>query len=768
MRRFKPIGLVALIAAAAGPGAAAGQEADLAAFYGFRDLEVINVGRNAGPAICGDINADGRTDLVVVNNFASRLEVHFQKVNASPDAEPAPTTGINEFPEHWRYRRQNIAVNHFIDAVLPHDFDGDGLVDLIYAGRPAEIVFVRQAAPGDFEITRRHPVKDLSANRDAFKLSNVIGDSRPELLSLVKGEIFIWTLDGDNLGQPVKLLAGEGAVAFVIEDYNGDGRPDIAGILPENAAPVRMWFGAVEGGVATIGPQHRFEMPALREFDAVRLPGERAARIAVIERASKRIVMYDVENETTRRTGNREADLHVFSFTDAGNRKRDHAVVDVDGDGLLDLIATDTTANTVVVYRQAPGKGLQPAEPHPSLSELDYLVAGNVDDDPYAELFVLSEKEGVVGRCDAGPVGIPFPRPLSITEGMEPVALNLVWLESGPHVAAVTKSTRDYQIELLAMDGARTVVSLGKLSRSPETILALDADQDGRTDLLLFTRDKPMTMLYATSDGFALTESTSMGQYGLVKGATADNTAVFDVDGDDRPELLIAEKNYVRAVRYETSPPAGVSPGWQVVRQVNSSDASSNLVSVALLGQRIVAADKANNRLVMMQSVDGDWRETESIYVRGFSFSAIHAGAFSGDDQDNILAVGDDGFAVVRLSGERIVLSEFAAWRTSEENRYQHELTSGDLNGDGFTDLVSLDAGEQMCEIFTFTEARNMLYATGFQVFESKIFSSGEPREFQPRQSLIADVTGDGADDLVLLSHDRILIYPQMTEGNGW
>ena len=81
---------------------------------------------------------------------------------------------------------------------------------------------------------------------------------------------------------------------------------------------------------------------------------------------------------------------------------------------------------------------------------------------------------------------------------------------------------------------------------------------------------------------------------------------------------------------------------------------------------------------------------------------------------------------------------------------------------DGFTDLVSLDAGEQMCEIFTFTEAKRMLYATGFKVFESKLFSGGEPREYEPSECLIADITGDGANDIVLLAHDRVLIYPQM------
>jgi hypothetical protein len=97
----------------------------------------------------------------------------------------------------------------------------------------------------------------------------------------------------------------------------------------------------------------------------------------------------------------------------------------------------------------------------------------------------------------------------------------------------------------------------------------------------------------------------------------------------------------------------------------------------------------------------------------------------------------------------------------------QHELASGDVNGDGLIDLVSLDAGEQMCEIFTFTKTGRLLYAMGFQVFESRLFSGGEPREYQPSQAVIADVTGDRADDLILLAHDRILIYPQMTAPAG-
>jgi hypothetical protein len=31
----------------------------------------------------------------------------------------------------------------------------------------------------------------------------------------------------------------------------------------------------------------------------------------------------------------------------------------------------------------------------------------------------------------------------------------------------------------------------------------------------------------------------------------------------------------------------------------------------------------------------------------------------------------------------------------------------------------------------------------------------------EPREALVSDVTGDGKNDLVVVVHDRILVYPQ-------
>ncbi|MCH2161823.1 MAG: hypothetical protein MK085_08115, partial [Phycisphaerales bacterium] len=61
----------------------------------------------------------------------------------------------------------------------------------------------------------------------------------------------------------------------------------------------------------------------------------------------------------------------------------------------------------------------------------------------------------------------------------------------------------------------------------------------------------------------------------------------------------------------------------------------------------------------------------------------------------------------------------------------------------------------------SFSDLGKLHPMASFKIFESKIFSAGEPREFEPRQAIIVDVTGDGLNDMVLLAHDRILIYPQ-------
>jgi hypothetical protein len=195
---------------------------------------------------------------------------------------------------------------------------------------------------------------------------------------------------------------------------------------------------------------------------------------------------------------------------------------------------------------------------------------------------------------------------------------------------------------------------------------------------------------------------------------------------------------------------------------MNASRADAKLVALTVRGDTLVAADRENATLaVFAKDSAGKWTQSDEHPVTGFKFGPVRAGNFSGGTSEDVLLVGDDGFAIARLDGGRLALEEVANFRADRIQQVDHEVIAGDVNGDGFLDLVTLDAGEQSLGILSFSEGGKLLPMTRFRVFETRLFQAGEPREFEPSMALIGDFTGDGANDIVLLCHDRMLLYPQ-------
>ncbi len=279
-----------------GPGASAGAEAPdegLARHFGFDEPRMIVVDEGFGPFLAADLNDDGLADLAVVNNRKSRVEVFLQRRAALTMEEVERRQRVNELPESPHYERVEVSVPHRVSALLAHDVDGDGAMDLVYAGQPSEIVVLRQTAPGTFEIGPRRRVRGLNATRSSFAVADVMGGPRPELLAGVDGQILVFALTAEGaVGEPTALGSGAAesqVVAFFAEDFDGDGLTDVLGVIPEDPAPLRLWRQRGRAGEGEksgeMGPEWRFESPAVREVEPVRLPGRAAASIGVIERA---------------------------------------------------------------------------------------------------------------------------------------------------------------------------------------------------------------------------------------------------------------------------------------------------------------------------------------------------------------------------------------------------------------------------------------------------------------------------------------------------
>lgn len=773
------IGLGLLSAFALGAtGTLAQSPNDLGRFFGFEEPRIIVVDYGMGPALADDLDGDGLNDLVCVNNAKSRIEIHAQRSTPRTQNEMERGLKPNELPPNANYDRVDVSVAHRVTAFRVHDVDGDGRKDIIYAGRPSEIVILRQTDRLTFELLSKRRVPALAAGQDGLEIADLLGDERPELAAIVGGKINIYGLSENAVtGEPLSLGSTAEIVAFFVEDYNGDGMSDLMAALPSDPAPVRVWLqdgaGSRRGNKDSLmGPELRFEMPPIRELEAVRFPDRDAASIAHIELASRRVVLSDLAIESIGADSlggvERESHAEIRAFSGGTDSDRSVVVADVDADGMLDLLSTEKSINSVAFFPQQRVGGMTVERTFSALKDPLAIAAGQWDDDDPLEVFVLSEEDKTVGvsQYDTDAERLRFPQPLPLkTAGASPVAMSFASMHDGPALAVIMRDRRDHVLELHRPGGAEPVaIELEGVNRPPRSMLAGDFDRDGATDLVLFTPNEPLVMVsnVASDDAQVLTDD-GMPQFGLVQAAGPLNTALLDADGDGADELLIADENFVRACAFDAE------RGWRVVDQITMPESSASLVALSVLeddsdGATIVAFDSGNSRLVLMgRSESGAWDVTDRLRLSAVDVNALHAGAFSGDGEPNVLCVSDSAFAIVRLAGERVGLDEFAAYRSDDDDLLEHEIEVGDLNSDGYVDLVVLDALEQQCQIFTISAARRLFKATEFKVFESRLFNAGEEREYEPSAAILSDMTGDGATDLVLQVHDRYMIYPQTT-----
>ena len=86
---------------------------------------------------------------------------------------------------------------------------------------------------------------------------------------------------------------------------------------------------------------------------------------------------------------------------------------------------------------------------------------------------------------------------------------------------------------------------------------------------------------------------------------------------------------------------------------------------------------------------------------------------------------------------------------------------AGDLTGAGRKQIIFMESAKNHIDLVQFDANHKLVPGDRWRVFEQHTFRAAQNAIPEPREATVADVTGDGKNDLIVLVHDRILVYPQ-------
>ncbi|MGH7988748.1 MAG: hypothetical protein ACREDS_00930, partial [Limisphaerales bacterium] len=113
------------------------------------------------------------------------------------------------------------------------------------------------------------------------------------------------------------------------------------------------------------------------------------------------------------------------------------------------------------------------------------------------------------------------------------------------------------------------------------------------------------------------------------------------------------------------------------------------------------------------------------------------------------------------LAGDVRELTVLDGYDTPIKNGYLNDVTAGDLNHSGRKQLVFMETAKNYLDLVYFNSKHKLVPGIRWQVFEQHTFRGNSDALPEPREAIVADVTGDKKNDLIIIVHDRIIVYPQ-------
>lgn len=773
MRRF-PARILILFACpwCAGGAAVGPDEIEWSRYFGFGPMEIYRISRDISQLRLADVTGDGRTDVLLWNGERNRFELFYQPdPNAPADPDEPAELERNELPNRGTLRNRHVPVAYRVASLDVGEFTGDGRPDIVFFGEPREVVILPGDEDGGFGPAMPQRVPEGDPRSGNLAVGDFNHDGRQDVAVLGQNALLVLLQRaGGGFGKPVRLVHNVPQTLLMLPgDFNGDGRDDlIIGVDdPEYGALV---FLQDESGA--LGAMRRIRVPQLRSITVARRAG--GDDVFSVEGATGRLRQFRwLAPERAATYSDWPQWLYSFPI-EISSKRQPVAVGDLTGDGRLDVVVAAPDASQVVLFAGS-GTGLRPGVAFPGLQKTSDLAIADVDGDGRQELLSVSPDEKMIGISEYEDGRITFPqaepsvgvaRPLVaahgalLANGKEPRLCYLCRVEPGGGSAEKPR----IELRVMVAGGEPTTVEIDKLADEPDALRLADVNQDGRSDVLLFIRyAPPMVFLQTESGGFERFDGPGTRSE-LVKEARVAGCEFADVDGDGLPEVILAQKNMARALAIRDG-------RWTVIDQYNPETSDAEITGLAFLPPAPGATGPARPRLVMYDRKGQDllvltagensaYSVTGRIPAGQYDVQAMTAGGLGAGGKLALLVVDAKKLALFTPDDAAPTLVDVQTYETKIKDAFPADSTVGDLNGDGRRDVVLVDTRKANLEILTTLDDGELHKVLHFQVFQGKRFSGQPDVGGQPREVLVGDVDGNQRADIVLLVHDRLIVYP--------
>ena len=291
--------------------------------------------------VIADFDGDGKRDIAVVNGSNNTVAVLLNTTAAgatSPSFAAAETAAVNNCPR----------------GLASADFNGDGKSDLVVTNQcdgTVSVLLNTSTGAGNISFAPEMTVTGGSSPMPVV-VADVNGDGKPDLIVGQSGSNTLWVLINTtprgastaSFSAQQTFSVGEFPDSIVVADFNGDGKPDIA-VTDNNDATLYVFENTTTAGASTVSLASPLVLTtgnAPRAVTTGDFDGNGTIDLAVSDNGSTNAVQI-YSNTTVTGAGSLAFSSQQPIAVDALGNPVSIATADFNGDGFPDLIIANNT-----------------------------------------------------------------------------------------------------------------------------------------------------------------------------------------------------------------------------------------------------------------------------------------------------------------------------------------------------------------------------------------------------------------------------------------